>query len=294
MRVAILGASGYLGRKYLEAQPPAGIILVPAVRANIDYTDPVIIKKFLKVEKIDKVINCAGFTGKPNVDACEDSRELCFSMNVHLPVMLATVCFDEKKPFFQIGSGCIYQGVPDSRNPEQGFREVDEPNFCFKHPPCSYYSGTKAEMEEKIRNIPGTSIWRLRMPFSGEKEDRNLLVKLASYKKILEAGNSLTCLDEFIEKTLQMTSGDVPDGIYNLTNPGFVMSSEIVDLLYLRKIRRIPPAYFQTSQEISLAMKSPRSSCFLDSSKAANLGFGFRVVHEALKICLDKLCPAFR
>ena len=132
------------------------------------------------------------------------------------------------------------------------------------------------------------------MPFSGEKEDRNLLVKLASYKKILEAGNSLTCLDEFIEKTLQMTSDGVPDGIYNLTNPGFVMSSEIVDLLYLRKIRTIPPAYFQTSQEISLAMKSPRSSCFLDSAKAANLGFGFRAVHEALKICLDKLCPAFR
>lgn len=289
MRVAILGASGYLGRSYMQAQPPIGVALIPAIRAMIDYTDAVLFKEFLKREKIDKVINCAGFTGKPNVDACEDSRELCFSLNVRLPEVLATVCADEKKSFYQIGSGCIYQGVPDLRHPNQGFKELDEPNFCFKHPPCSFYSGTKAEMEERIGKIPGISIWRLRMPFSGKHDDRNLLVKLANYRKILEARNSITFLEEFIEKTLKMAAAGVPEGIYNLTNPGIALNSEIINLLLLKKIRLTPPIYFQSREEISLAMRSPRSSCLLDSGKVAEVGFEFQDVHGALRKCAQAL-----
>ena len=292
MRVAILGASGYLGRNYSRSKPPAHVVLVPVDRAKIDYTDSLNFKRFLYQEKIDKVINCAGFTGKPNVDACENFRDLCHQLNVQLPAMLASVCSDEKKMFFQIGSGCIYQGVPDKEHPDQGFRETDEPNFCFQQPPCSFYSGTKAEMEQKIKDIPGTSIWRLRMPFSGTWDDRNLLVKLAGYEKILEAKNSITNLDEFIVNTLDMVAAEIPSGIYNCTNPGAIFSSEILELLLKNKIRLTKPSYFQSQEEIFSAMKSPRSSCVLDCSKVSELGFRFREVHEALENCLEKLCRA--
>ncbi|NBU71024.1 MAG: NAD-dependent epimerase/dehydratase family protein [Bacteroidetes bacterium] len=289
MRVAILGSSGYLGRNYSRAKPPAEVVLVPVDRAKIDYTDKIIFKRFLKQEKIDKIINCAGFTGKPNVDACEQFRDLCYQLNVQLPVMLASVCSDEKKMFFQIGSGCIYQGVPDNNYPDQGFKETDAPNFCFHHPPCSFYSGTKAEMEEKIKDIPGTSIWRLRMPFAGTWDDRNLLVKLVGYEKILEAVNSITHLGEFINNTLKLLASEAPDGVYNCTNSGVVSNTEIVDMLCKRNIRLKKASYFQTEKEASLAMRSPRSACVLDSSKIMKMGFGFRNVFEALEDSLREL-----
>jgi len=294
MRVAILGASGYLGSSYSRAKPPAKVVMIPVERAKIDYTNPVVFKTFLNHEKIDKIINCSGFTGKPNVDVCEDFPDLCHRLNVELPEMLASVCSDENKPFFQIGSGCIYRGVPNLKYPDQGFKETDEPNFCFEHPPCSYYSGTKAEMEQKIKDIPGTTIWRLRMPFSGVLDSRNLLVKLASYPKILEAKNSLTCLEEFVEKTLDMLAAETPSGIYNCTNSGAILNSEIVDSLVNKKIRLSKPTYFHSQEEISSAMKSPRSSCVLDCSKVSNLGFGFQEVHVALETCLKKLRLAYQ
>ena len=105
MKIAILGSSGYLGSAYLRVKPPAGIRLVPASRCLVDYHDPFILRDFIRNEQIEGVINCAGYTGKPNVDACEDSKELCFKMNVVLPETIAKVCFDEKRALFQIGSG---------------------------------------------------------------------------------------------------------------------------------------------------------------------------------------------
>jgi len=119
MNVAILGSSGYLGSAYLQIRAPSGIRLVPASRSSVNYHDPFILREFLRSEQIKGVINCAGFTGKPNVDACEDFKGLCFKLNVELPETIAKVCFDENMTLFQIGSGCIYQGTPDAENPDR-------------------------------------------------------------------------------------------------------------------------------------------------------------------------------
>ena len=289
MKIAILGSSGYLGSAYLQVKAPPGIHLVPASRSLINYHDPFILRAFLRSEQIKGVINCAGFTGKPNVDACEDSKELCFKMNVELPETIAKVCFDENRTLFQIGSGCIYQGNPDAENPGKGYREEDEPNFSFKHPPCSFYSGTKAEMEKRIKDTPGVSIFRLRMPFSSAKDDRNLLWKLSRYPKLIEASNSLSFLDEFISMSLKMVAAQTPSGIYNFTNPGVAKNSQIVQLLIDKGIRTSEMAFFSSTSEAHSVMRAPRSSCILDSTKVAALGFPFSDVHEALHLCIRKM-----
>lgn len=289
MKIAILGSSGYLGSAYLRVTPPKGIRLVPASRSLVNYHDPFILREFFRDEHINGVINCAGFTGKPNVDACEDSKELCFKMNVELPETIAKVCFDEDRTLFQIGSGCIYQGTPDAGNPDKGFREEDEPNFSFEHPPCSFYSGTKAEMEKRIKDTPGVSIFRLRMPFSSTKDGRNLLCKLSRYPKLIEASNSLTFLDEFISKSLEMVAAQVPSGIYNFTNPGVVKNSQIVQLLIDKGIRSSGLDFFSSTSEAHSVMRAPRSSCILDSTKIAALGFPLSDVHESLRLCVKKM-----
>ena len=289
MKIAILGSSGYLGSAYLQVKAPPGIHLVPASRSLINYHDPFILRAFLRSEQIKGVINCAGFTGKPNVDACEDSKELCFKMNVELPETLAKVCFDENRTLFQIGSGCIYQGNPDAENPGKGYREEDEPNFSFKHPPCSFYSGTKAEMEKRIKDTPGVSIFRLRMPFSSAKDDRNLLWKLSRYPKLIEASNSLSYLDEFISMSLKMVAAQTPSGIYNFTNPGVAKNSQIVQLLKDKGIRSSEVAFFSSTPEAQSVMRAPRSSCILDSTRIAALGFPLSDVHESLLLCINKM-----
>lgn len=289
MKIAILGSSGYLGSAYFQVKAPPGIHLVPASRSLINYHDPFILRAFLRSEQIKGVINCAGFTGKPNVDACEDSKELCFKMNVELPETIAKVCFDENRTLFQIGSGCIYQGNPDAENPGKGYREEDEPNFSFKHPPCSFYSGTKAEMEKRIKDTPGVSIFRLRMPFSSAKDDRNLLWKLSRYPKLIEASNSLSFLDEFISMSLKMVAAQTPSGIYNFTNPGVVKNSQIVQLLIDKGIRTSEMAFFSSTSEAHSVMRAPRSSCILDSTKIAALGFPLSDVHESLLLCINKM-----
>jgi dTDP-4-dehydrorhamnose reductase len=263
--------------------------LVPASRSLVDYHDPFILREFLRSEQIRGVINCAGFTGKPNVDACEDSKELCFKMNVELPETIAKVCFDEKRTLYQIGSGCIYQGNPDAANPDKGYKEEDVPNFSFEHPPCSFYSGTKAEMEKRIKDTPGVSIFRLRMPFSSAKDDRNLLWKLSRYPKLIEASNSLSFLDEFISTSLKMVAAQTPSGIYNFTNPGVAKNSQIVQLLIDKGIRSSEIAFFSSTSETHSVMRAPRSSCILDSTKIAALGFPLSDVHETLLLCISKM-----
>ena len=38
------------------------------------------------------LINCVGYTGKPNVDACEEDKQNCWDLNVTFPTLLANEC----------------------------------------------------------------------------------------------------------------------------------------------------------------------------------------------------------
>jgi dTDP-4-dehydrorhamnose reductase len=46
---------------------------IPLARKQVDYTRFDLLLEFLKTKKPAFVINAAGYTGKPNVDACENA-----------------------------------------------------------------------------------------------------------------------------------------------------------------------------------------------------------------------------
>ena len=144
-------------------------------------------------------------------------------------------------------------------------------------------------MEKRIKDTPGVSIFRLRMPFSSAKDDRNLLWKLSRYPKLIEASNSLSFLDEFISMSLKMVAAQTPSGIYNFTNPGVAKNSQIVQLLIDKGIRTSEMAFFSSTSEAHSVMCAPRSSCILDSTKMAALGFPLSDVHESLLLCINKM-----
>ena len=57
------------------------------------------------------MINAAGFTGRPNVGACETAKYECLQGNAVLPGIIREVCEDLKIQWGHVSSGCIYSGT---------------------------------------------------------------------------------------------------------------------------------------------------------------------------------------
>ncbi len=157
------------------------------------------------------------------------------------------------------------------------------PNFTFRTNNCSFYSGTKALGEEVLAGQPNVYIWRLRIPFDQHDNPRNYLTKLLRYKRLLEATNSISQLEEFCAATFACWEKRVPFGLYNVTNPGHVTTREVVDLIKAAGVSTKQFEFFKDEGEfMHLAAKTPRSNCIMDSSKLASVGIRMTEVREAV------------
>ena len=217
----------------------------------MDYTRFDALLEFLKTKKPAFVVNAAGYTGKPNVDACELHKADTLQGNTLFPQTVAQACAAAGIPWGHVSSGCIYSGAKivengktraekDFTKPElralvekspqsiHGFTETDTPNFSFRDGPCSFYSGTKALGEEAIAGIGQSYVWRLRIPFDEFDNARNYLSKVQRYAKVYDNVNSISHRADFVKACLDTWELRAPFGIYNVTNPGFVTTRHVV------------------------------------------------------------------
>jgi dTDP-4-dehydrorhamnose reductase len=278
--IILLGKTGYIGSQILESFNQAGSEISGVSRKEIDYYNHSELRNLLREVNGSFLINAAGFTGKPNVDACETEKYECLQGNAVLPGIIREVCEDLKIPWGHVSSGCIYSG----RRPDGGgWREDDEPNFSFRSPPCSFYSGTKALGEEVLEGAENCFVWRLRIPFNHEPSPRNYLQKLLNYENLLEAENSVSHLEEFCQKCIECFTKDVEPGIYNMTNPGSITTSQVTEWMLEEGLTEKKFNFFKTEEEfMQKAAKTPRSNCVLDASKAEKAGIGMRPVEDAM------------
>jgi dTDP-4-dehydrorhamnose reductase len=279
--IYLLGGSGYVGSAYQALLQRKGIPFRNLRRAEYDYTDSAALTAVLREAKPDFLINAAGYTGKPNVDACELHKAECLFGNAVLPGRIAEACAAAGVPWGHVSSGCIYTGArPDG----SGFTETDTPNFSFRTNNCSFYSGTKALGEEVLAGRDNVYIWRLRIPFDHIEGPRNYLTKLMRYQRLLEATNSISQLHEFVAATFACWEQHVPFGIYNVTNPGQVTTHEVVDLIKQSGVCTKEFSFFKDEDEfMHTAAKTPRSNCVMDSSKLAATCITMTEVHEAVE-----------
>ncbi|MCC6142621.1 MAG: sugar nucleotide-binding protein [Candidatus Hydrogenedentes bacterium] len=279
--IYLLGGSGYVGAAYQALLMRKGVVFRNLRRAEFDYADHAALTGLLRREKPEFVINAAGYTGKPNVDACELRKSECLMGNAVLPGTIALACADAGVPWGHVSSGCIYSG----RNPDgTGFKETDMPNFSFRTNNCSFYSGTKALGEEVLAGAPNLYVWRLRIPFNQVDGPRNYLTKLIRYNTLLDAENSISQLDEFVAATFACWEKRVPFGTYNVTNPGYVTTREAVDLIKKTGVSHKDFQFFTDEAEfMRTAAKTPRSNCVMDSTKLAATGIKLTEVHEAVE-----------
>jgi len=313
--ILLLGASGYIGKAFVTELQRRKKGFIPLARQQVDYTRFDRLLDFLKAQQPAFVINAAGYTGKPNVDACELDKAGTLAGNALLPQTIAHACAAAKIPWGHVSSGCIYSGAKvfeggktraekDFTKPElrelvakspqsvHGFAETDPPNFSFRDGPCSFYSGSKALGEEAMLGIGQSYIWRLRIPFDEFDNARNYLSKVQRYPKVYDNVNSISHRADFVKACLDTWELRAPFGIYNVTNPGFVTTRHVVE--QIEKI--LKPAkkfeFWQSDEEFyRVAAKTPRSNCVLDGSKLLAAGVKIRGVEEALEDSLKHWKP---
>ena len=312
--ILLLGASGYVGQAFASELQRRGWPFRSLARRELDYTRFDLLLGVLREARPSFLINCAGYTGKPNVDACENYKADTLAGNTLLPQTISHACVATGVPWGHVSSGCIYSGAKVSEDGQlrverdmtapsfksvlasnraaiRGFTETDRPNFSFRSPPCSFYSGTKALGEEALQGLEGY-IWRLRIPFDEIDNARNYLSKVQRYSRVYDNVNSISHRADFARACLDLWDRHAPAGIYNVVNPGYVTTREVVTA-----IRRVlkPAREFEfwadDAEFYRVAAKTPRSNCIMDTTKLLATGVKIRPVEEALETSLRNWQP---
>ena len=280
----ILGGNGYVGTAFQRHLTNQNLPFEVVSRSKIDYSNEATLMQLIRDRRPVFLINAAGYTGRPNVDACELHRTECLAGNAVLPGVIQSACEKAELPWGHVSSGCIYTGAkPDG----SGFTEDDAPNFSFRQNNCSFYSGCKALGEEVLSGAQNCFIWRLRIPFNEMDGARNYISKMMRYDCLLQATNSLSQLDEFAAAAVACWTRRVPFGTYNLTNPGSVTTKDVVELIKRHGLSNKDFRFFDSEDQfMQLAAKTPRSNCVLDTTKAERLHLPMRPVIEALEVAI--------
>jgi 3,5-epimerase/4-reductase len=266
MTTVIFGA-GFLGKRLSEALSDAHL-------STVDIADRVAVAHELREFAPRAVINCAGKTGRPNVDWCETHPFETQRSNVIGPLILAEACAERGAYLLHIGSGCVFYGPSPSPG---GWREDDFAN------PSSLYSRSKYAADLMLSKLPEVGIARLRMPIDGRPGPRNLITKLASYREVIDVENSVTVVEDLV-LVVRALVDQRAIGVFHATNPGTVRHR---DLLEMYRTIVDPDHTYTLIQEEELVGRGlathARSNCILASPRLEALGIAMRPIERALR-----------
>ena len=207
------------------------------------------------------ILNAAGITGRPNVDWCESHKREVVQTNVLGILNLIDLAHSRGIHVTNFATGCIYSY--DDAHPVNGlgFSENDVANFRG-----SYYSNTKAMVEELIQQYDNVLQLRLRMPIDDNLlNPRNFIYKIANYDKVVNIPNSMTVLNELVPLAIEGALRNLT-GIYNFTNPGVISHNEVLQLYKDYCDDDFTWKNF-TLEEQSKILAAPRSNNMLDTKK---------------------------
>lgn len=276
-KVLIFG-TGYIGHKFADALPDA-------VLTTVDIADEDAVREVLDAHHPDTVLNCAGKTGKPNVDWCETNKVPTLRSNTVGPLILANVCAERGIHLTHLASGCVYYGPsPDPR----GWRETDFAN------PSAFYSRTKYAADLILSELPNVAVARLRMPIDSVPGGRNLITKLAAYPKIIDVENSVTVVDDLIRAVSELMDKRA-QGVFHVVNEGTMKHRDLI-ALYDEIVDPTHTNEWIDNEELvplGLATKG-RSNCILQNTRLKEIGIEMRPISVALRDCMEKYAAAVR
>lgn len=253
MKNYLIVGGGWVGNKMLEE------LLNREYSVSICSHDSVF--NIIKNENFDYVINCAGYIGYPNVDACENNRFETLKGNALFPIELYETCDKLNIKFAHWSSGCIYEGEITDVNAD--------PNFFG-----SIYSISKGISDTYLKSR--ALVFRVRLPFDHTTHPKNLLTKLSNYSKsgkLVEGGyNSITNIDEAVKVACDLIEEDAV-GPYNLVNKTPVTTHHIAELMNLN-------AKWYSDEEFKQITLARRSNCIIPADSRMSDSI------ESLKRCI--------
>jgi dTDP-4-dehydrorhamnose reductase len=259
----ILG-KGFVGSHFTDHLQKNNLVYSAFSQQELDYTNPQTLYKILSENKqnFNYVINCFGYTGVPNVDACETNKEICYNYNVLYPLQVVKICHSLDIPVIHIGSGCIYNGY------DKKYTENDSPDFGFFSNDSSYYSKCKHLFETLIKDY-NSYVLRIRIPFTSDSSSKNYFTKLLKYNTLINELNSITSITDFNDFLIHFMDSKPEYGIYNVVNPEPVKAKEVVKILKNNNI--VNPNWEYISLK-KLKTVAKRSNCILDDQKITDIG----------------------
>ncbi|MFZ4683827.1 MAG: dTDP-4-dehydrorhamnose reductase, partial [Terrimicrobiaceae bacterium] len=91
-------------------------------------------------------------------------------------------------------------------------------------------------------------------------------------------------LQEFADACVETLLRRLPGGLYNVTNPGAITTSEVAGLIRLSGLCDKEFRFFRSEAEFLTAPgRVKRASCILSSEKLASASIKLREVHEAVE-----------
>ncbi len=259
--VLVFGA-GWLGTWWAER--------LGATLSHTDIADAEAVAGELDRVEPRYVINAAGATGSPNVDALEGHPERVYRSNVAGPIVLASACRARGIHMTHLGSGCIYTGD----NGGAGFGEEDAPNFAG-----SLYARSKAVCEAALRDFEVLQL-RVRLPMSSVPGPRNLITKLLAFERVVSIPNSVTVLDDFWTPAEALIERGAT-GVWNMVNDGAERHDELL-AIWRDEIDAEHAFEVMSEAELESALVAKRSNCILSTAKLSDAGLAMPPIAETL------------
>lgn len=271
--ILLLGSTGWIGGQLQGIFEKEGYKVVPSIQ-RLDAQSFDVFRREVDAHKPRAVISCAGLTGRPNVDWCEDHRHEVIRVNLIGTLALMEICEELKLHLISMATGCIFSYDDDHPEP---FAEADRPNFDG-----SFYSLTKGMVDTLASNYKYTLALRLRMPISCDGHPRCFVTKIASYEKVVDIPNSMSVLHTLLPLVPRMVERDIRGGPLNFVNPGVISHNEILDMYK----EYVNPEFTYTNfseEDQSKILKAGRSNNALDTTRIVSLFPDLMDIRDAVR-----------
>lgn len=214
MKILVTGANGQLGHEMknaLETRLP-GVTTYTDIE-ELDLTDAPKVEKFVLDNDITHIVNCAAYT---NVDAAEENKLLCSSINVNAVKNIALAADRSGAKVIHISTDYVFDGQAC-----RPYRESDKVN------PISQYGTTKRQGETSLLALAPESIvirtaW-LYSPYGHNfvKTMLNLGYSRKELRVVSDQIGTPTYARDLADAIVTiLTSQQWVSGIYHFTNEG--------------------------------------------------------------------------
>ncbi len=223
MKILITGANGMLAKAVINEFKNEELILTDV--QNLDITNIEDVRKFVKENKPDYLINCAAYTA---VDKAEENIDIARNINAKGPRNLAIVSNEEDITLIHISTDYVFGGDKDIK---EVYYEDDVKS------PVTAYGITKLEGEQEIeKNCKKFYIFRTAWLYGDGNNFVRTMLKLGQSKEkinvVSDQNGSPTYSVDLASIIGQAVRSKIPYGIYHATNQGFTTWYEFTKKIF--------------------------------------------------------------